>query len=100
MTNRRSVANFLQVISFFVRSANIDIIITDIIGGTNFTPLRLSKMLSNFDNFAPSIRHAYSRYEYSQRQNIGAYVFISGIGVADRICRMNIRFTCHRLIKK
>ncbi len=31
---------------------------------------------------------------------IGADVFISWIGVADRICRMNIRFTCHRLIKK
>jgi hypothetical protein len=41
MTNRRSVANVLQGIPFFVRSANIDIIITDIIGGTNFTPLRL-----------------------------------------------------------
>jgi hypothetical protein len=36
MTNRRSVANVLQFCS-----ANIDIIITDIIGGTNFTPLRL-----------------------------------------------------------
>jgi hypothetical protein len=40
MTNRRSVANVLQGIPFFVRSANIDII-TDIIGRTNFTPLRL-----------------------------------------------------------
>jgi hypothetical protein len=69
--------NFLQVISFFVRSANIDIIITDIIGGTNFTPLRLSKMLPKFDHFAPSIRHAYSRYEYSQRQYIGADIFKS-----------------------
>ncbi len=67
MTNRRCVANVLQGIPFFVRSANIDIIITDIIGGTNFTPLRLSKMLLNFDHFTPSIRHAYSRYEYSQR---------------------------------
>jgi hypothetical protein len=67
MTNRRSVANFWQGIPFFVRSANIDIIITDIIGGTNFTPLRLSKMLPHFDHFTPSIRHAYSRYEYSQR---------------------------------
>jgi hypothetical protein len=66
MTNRRSVANFLQGIPFFVRSANIDII-TDIIGGTNFTPLRLSKMLPHFDHFTPSICHAYSRYEYSQR---------------------------------
>jgi hypothetical protein len=36
MTNRRSVANVLQFCS-----ANIDIIITDIIGGTNFTPLSL-----------------------------------------------------------
>ena len=36
MTNRRSVANVLQFCS-----ANIDIIITDIIGGTNFTPLHL-----------------------------------------------------------
>jgi hypothetical protein len=36
MTNRRSVANVLQFCS-----TNIDIIITDIIGGTNFTPLRL-----------------------------------------------------------
>jgi hypothetical protein len=36
MTNRRSVANVLQFCS-----ANIDIIITDIIGGMNFTPLRL-----------------------------------------------------------
>jgi hypothetical protein len=62
MTNRRSVANFLPGIAFFVRSANIDIIITDIIGGTNFTPLRLSKMLLHFDHFTPSIRHAYLRY--------------------------------------
>jgi hypothetical protein len=67
MTNRRSVANFWQGIPFFVRSAKIDIIITDIICGTNFTPLRLSKMLPHFDHFTPSIRHAYSRYEYSQR---------------------------------
>jgi hypothetical protein len=36
MTNRRSVANLLQFCS-----ANIDIIITDIIGGANFTPLPL-----------------------------------------------------------
>ena len=36
MTNRRSVANLLQFCS-----ANLDIIINDIIGGTNFTPLRL-----------------------------------------------------------
>jgi hypothetical protein len=50
MTNRRSVANFLQGIHCFVRYANIDIIITDIIGGTNFTPLRLSKMLPHFDH--------------------------------------------------
>ena len=62
MTNRQSVANVLQFCP-----ANIDIIITDIIGGTNFTPLRLSKMLPHFDHFTPSIRHAYSRYEYSQR---------------------------------
>jgi hypothetical protein len=35
-----------------------------------------------------------------QRQYIGADVFISWIGVADRICRMNTQFTWHRLIKK
>jgi hypothetical protein len=42
MTNRRSVANVLQFCS-----ANIDIIITDIIGGTNFTPLRLGIHILN-----------------------------------------------------
>jgi hypothetical protein len=67
MTNRRSVANYLQDTPFFVRSANIDNIITVMMGGTNFTPLRLSKILPHFDHFTPSIRHAYSRYEYSQR---------------------------------
>ncbi len=36
MTNRQSVANVLQFCS-----SNIDIIITDIIGRTNVTPLRL-----------------------------------------------------------
>jgi hypothetical protein len=36
MTNRRSVVNVFQFCS-----ASIDIIITNIIGGTNFTPLRL-----------------------------------------------------------
>jgi hypothetical protein len=35
-----------------------------------------------------------------QRQYIGADIFISWIGVADRICRMTIRFTLHRLFKK
>ena len=35
MKNRQSIANFLQGIPFFVRSANIDIIITDIIGGNS-----------------------------------------------------------------
>jgi hypothetical protein len=50
---------------------------TDIIGGTNFTQLRPFKMLSHFDQFTPSIRHAYSRYEPSQRQYIGAGIFIS-----------------------
>jgi hypothetical protein len=54
MTNRRSVANVLQFCT-----ANIDIIITDIIGGTNFTPLRLHIHILNRrggsnlqDNFA------------------------------------------------
>ncbi len=42
MTNRRSVANVLQFCS-----ANIDIIITDIIGRTNFTPLRLGIHILN-----------------------------------------------------
>jgi hypothetical protein len=42
MTNRRSVANVSQFCS-----ANIDIIITDIIGGTNFTPLRLGIHILN-----------------------------------------------------
>jgi hypothetical protein len=42
MTNRRSVANVLQFCS-----ANIDIIVTDIIGGTNFTPLRLGIHILN-----------------------------------------------------
>jgi hypothetical protein len=42
MTNRRSVANVLQFCS-----ANIDIIITDIIGGTNFTLLRLGIHILN-----------------------------------------------------
>jgi hypothetical protein len=36
MTNRRSVINLLQFCT-----ANIDMNITDIIGGTKFTPLRL-----------------------------------------------------------
>ncbi len=31
---------------------------------------------------------------------IGEDIFISWIGVADRICRMTIRFTLYRLIKK
>ncbi len=35
-----------------------------------------------------------------QRQYIGADIFISWIGVADRICRMTIRLTWHRLFKK
>ncbi len=35
-----------------------------------------------------------------QRQYIGADIFISWIGVADRIFRMTKRFTLHRLIKK
>jgi hypothetical protein len=65
MTNRRSVANYLQGIPFFVRSANIDIIITDIIGGTNFTQLHLSKMLPHFDHLP--LRSAMPIQEYSQR---------------------------------
>jgi hypothetical protein len=32
--------------------------------------------------------------------NIGTDVFISWIGVADRICRMTFRFPLHRLFKK
>ncbi len=35
-----------------------------------------------------------------QRQYIGADVFIFRIGMADRICRMTIRLTLHRLFKK
>jgi len=59
---------------------------SDIIGGTNFTPLRLFKMSSHLDHFTPSIRHAYSRIFTAplvvaeitrQRQYIGADVFLS-----------------------
>jgi hypothetical protein len=61
MTNRRSVANFLQGIPFFVRSANIDIIITDIIGGTNFTPASPIQNINTFLPFYPFDLPAYSR---------------------------------------
>jgi hypothetical protein len=46
----------------------VNMVASDNIGGTNFTPPRLFKMLTHFGHFTPSIRHAYSRYEHSQRQ--------------------------------
>ncbi len=57
-------------------------------------------VLGNRRPVSLSIRFAYSRYEDSQRQYIGADIFISWIGVADRIYRMTIRLTWHRLFKK
>ena len=48
-------------------------------------------MLTSLEHFTPSIRHAYSRYEHSQRQYIGADVFISWTGKTDQICRMNVQ---------
>ena len=56
MTNRRSVANVLQFCS-----ANIDIIITDIIGGTNFTPLRLRIHILNRRG-GSNLQHEYALY--------------------------------------
>ena len=56
MTNRRSVANVLQFCS-----ANIDIIITDIIGGTNFTPLHLRIHILN-SRGGSNLQHDYALY--------------------------------------
>ncbi len=56
MTNRRSAANVLQFCS-----ANIDIIITDIIGGTNFTPLRLCIHILNRGG-GPNLQDDYALY--------------------------------------
>ncbi len=69
----------------------IGIVSTNRQSGSNVPPLGLFKMLTSLDHFTPSIRHAYSRYEHSQRQYIGADVFISWIGKADQICRMNVQ---------
>jgi hypothetical protein len=56
MTNRQSVANVLQFCP-----ANIDIIITDIIGGTNFTPLCLRIHILNRCG-GSNLQHDYALY--------------------------------------
>jgi len=56
---------------------SVNMTTSDIIGGTNFTPLDLFKMLTHFGHFTPSIRHAYSRYEHSQRQKYWRKGYVS-----------------------